>query len=412
VLAGLSFVTVQTVEKRGIASSASLDKIAKALDASPDRLLDRGWDLASVVERDYSESAKRRGEGEGRAQPFRDRSNRTSLVRSDAYTRLPGKGESIMGSHPCKPGCTCDRHKNPGPFALMTPEQAAAARAAMSERKRQAWASGAYANRLNGSLQPAVQKQISESVKRAWAEGDYANRIDGIKGRFGAKHHNWTGGVNLYREIYEQHWPLECLHCGNAADRTNVHHVDENKANYLLSNLACLCVPCHLWRYHYVPPALQLADRAVGRQPVVAITKTFPFEYSHILPWHPGKCGQLHGHSGHLIVELSARLDPNGVVEDYYDVGRITKMTLIDRLDHRFLNDWIPNPTSEEFLVFAWIELELAGLKGLSALSFSETESTTARLTKESMLEAFWWDIDETGKASFVQRPRESEETP
>jgi len=63
-LSSLSFVTVQNAERQGIASGRSLEKLAKALGASPDRLLDRGWDLASAVERDYSESAKRRGEGE------------------------------------------------------------------------------------------------------------------------------------------------------------------------------------------------------------------------------------------------------------------------------------------------------------------------------------------------------------
>lgn len=80
-------------------------------------------------------------------------------------------------------------------------------------------------------------------------------------------------------------------------------------------------------------------------------------------------------------------------------------MVLIDELDHKFLNDYIPNPTSEEFLVFAWQELEWAGMKGLSEIQFSETESTIATLTKADMVEAFGWDKSADGLWVLVQKP-------
>jgi 6-pyruvoyltetrahydropterin/6-carboxytetrahydropterin synthase len=166
----------------------------------------------------------------------------------------------------------------------------------------------------------------------------------------------------------------------------------------LLSNLMWLCVPCHAWRFHYKTGNL--------KKPFMTISKKFPFEYSHILPWHHGKCGQLHGHSGVITVKVRARLDPNGVVEDYYDIGAISKMAIVDRMDHRFLNDFLTNPTSEEFLVFAWHELEKAGLKGLSELEFCETVNTTATLTKADMLESFGWDKNEDGW-KFVPKPTE-----
>lgn len=283
------------------------------------------------------------------------------------------------------------------PLSSYSPEVAAKMRAEISARMLLRWKerlTNGYGTRSNGALQVDVQKQIAASVKARWADGTYANRVNGMAGKTGAAGPRWTWGKRQYDRIHQQHWPdVECERCGENKQPTNVHHVDEDHGNYLLSNLIRLCVPCHAW--HHYPER---------RQPFIVITKRFPFEYAHVLPWHPGKCGQLHGHSGQLTVELRARLDPNGVVMDYYDVGQVVKLAIIDRLDHRLLNDFIPNPTSEEFVVFAWIELELAGLKALSSLRFSETASTEAVLTKADMIEAFGWTRDRKGKFSFVQK--------
>jgi len=74
-LAGLSYPTVQNVEKRGVGSGASLAKIAKALGASPDTLLDRGWDLAGAVQREYeqaSQASPEHGANETRKRVARD----------------------------------------------------------------------------------------------------------------------------------------------------------------------------------------------------------------------------------------------------------------------------------------------------------------------------------------------------
>lgn len=277
------------------------------------------------------------------------------------------------------------------------PEQAAAIRAKMAESKRKAWAnreSNGFATRANGALQPEVQEKIRQSVKEKWAQGAYQNRVNGMLGVVGSQHPNWTWGKEHYNSIYSQFQDQECLHCGET-ENLNVHHVDEDHGNYLLSNLMCLCVSCHAWRYHYKQ----------YRAPFVTVTKTFPFEYAHILPWHPGKCGQLHGHSGHLTVELQARLDPNGVVEDFYDVSRTTKLAVVDRFDHTFLNDVLENPTSEEAILLFWRCLEEAGLKGLSKVTFSETESTTCSVNKAQILEAFGWDKDSEDKWVWARKP-------
>jgi 6-pyruvoyltetrahydropterin/6-carboxytetrahydropterin synthase len=281
-----------------------------------------------------------------------------------------------------------------------SPEVAAAMRAALSEKKRQAWANreaNGYETRVNGNQQAEVQEILRQRSREAWKRGDFQNRVNGMLGTVGSGTPNWTWGRPHYKEIYFQFNNAECQHC-EAEENLNVHHVDEDHGNYLLSNLMCLCVPCHAWRYHY--------DKGF-KAPFVTLTKTFPFEYAHVLPWHPGKCAQLHGHSGLLTVELKARLDPNGVVEDFYDVSRTTKLAVVDRFDHTFLNDVLENPTSEEAIIFFWRCLEDAGLKGLSKVTFSETSSTSCSIDKYQMIEAYGWDKNQKELWVLSRKPRE-----
>lgn len=66
------------------------------------------------------------------------------------------------------------------------------------------------------------------------------------------------------------------------------------------------------------------------------IAKEFRWEMGHRLPYHNGKCRNLHGHSYKLLVEFEGKVDPNGMVMDYYDVKEIIA-PLVDELDHSFL---------------------------------------------------------------------------
>src|SRR6185295_12048202 len=198
------------------------------------------------------------------------------------------------------------------------------------------------------------------------------------------RHPGWTWGKTEYRDILLDHEPMACRLCGDTDVEIDAHHVDEDHGNYLLSNLLWACVPCHMWKLHY----------RRRRMPVIEISRRLAFEYSHILPWHPGKCAQMHGHSGHLEVFVRGRLDPNGVVMDFKDLGDAAKLAVFDRLDHRFLNEYIANPTSEKLLIWVWRALEEIGVKGLSRVTFSETDSSTCSLDKAAMIEAFVWDLD------------------
>ena len=72
------------------------------------------------------------------------------------------------------------------------------------------------------------------------------------------------------------------------------------------------------------------------------------FEAAHQLPWHQGKCHNLHGHSYKLEVTLgSENLDTNGVVLDFDILSQIVDEVTVKRYDHKYLNDFFDNPTAE-----------------------------------------------------------------
>lgn len=66
------------------------------------------------------------------------------------------------------------------------------------------------------------------------------------------------------------------------------------------------------------------------------IAKEFKWEMGHRLPFHNGKCKNLHGHTYKLMVEFSGRKDENGMVIDFYDVKEIVG-PIVEELDHSFL---------------------------------------------------------------------------
>lgn len=91
----------------------------------------------------------------------------------------------------------------------------------------------------------------------------------------------------------------------------------------------------------------------------ISICKSFTFEASHQLPWHPGKCKKLHGHSYKLDIEVSNRnfLDSNGIVLDFDDLTRWVQTHVIDLFDHTHLNDIIENPTAENIALTVYNKL-------------------------------------------------------
>ncbi len=97
----------------------------------------------------------------------------------------------------------------------------------------------------------------------------------------------------------------------------------------------------------------------------ITVVKEFTFDAAHKLPSHPGKCKNLHGHTYRLQVGVKGPIDPEtGMVVDFATVKEIVESTIVNALDHGYLNEmdrdedyfndfqkW--NPTAE--LMVAWM---------------------------------------------------------
>jgi len=89
------------------------------------------------------------------------------------------------------------------------------------------------------------------------------------------------------------------------------------------------------------------------------ITKKFTFDSAHKLINYEGKCKNLHGHTYTLFVTIKGEInDTTGMVIDFGEVKKIVKESVIDVLDHAYVNDFIDQPTAENMIVWIWKKLE------------------------------------------------------
>jgi 6-pyruvoyltetrahydropterin/6-carboxytetrahydropterin synthase len=89
------------------------------------------------------------------------------------------------------------------------------------------------------------------------------------------------------------------------------------------------------------------------------ISKRFRFEAAHRLPRYQGPCFHLHGHSYELHVTLELPVDPEtGMTLDFFVLEAEVKRRVLDRLDHRNINDTLENPTAENIAVWIWDQLQ------------------------------------------------------
>jgi len=69
----------------------------------------------------------------------------------------------------------------------------------------------------------------------------------------GVKHKNWKDGLYSYRSVLVRHKvPKICNLCKTKDSRVlAVHHIDKNRKNNKVNNLAWLCHNCHFLVHHY-----------------------------------------------------------------------------------------------------------------------------------------------------------------
>ncbi len=109
------------------------------------------------------------------------------------------------------------------------------------------------------------------------------------------------------------------------------------------------------------------------------LERDYRFEAAHSLPNVPEghKCARLHGHSYRVIVGVEGEVDPAlGWLIDFAAVDTIAA-PIIDRLDHRTLNELmgLENPTSENLALWLWREIA-PRLPQLADVTVSETPTS------------------------------------
>ncbi len=70
------------------------------------------------------------------------------------------------------------------------------------------------------------------------------------------------------------------------------------------------------------------------------------FDAAHHLPGYQGKCARVHGHTYKVEIMVEGPVGDDGFVMDFYQVKKYLNSAL-EEMDHRDLNDIIPNPTAE-----------------------------------------------------------------
>jgi len=88
------------------------------------------------------------------------------------------------------------------------------------------------------------------------------------------------------------------------------------------------------------------------------ISKEFNFDAAHQLTEYHGKCENLHGHTYKLRVTLKGHIDSKGMIIDFTILKNIVKEKVIEKLDHRFLNEIVPKSTAENIALWIWSELK------------------------------------------------------
>jgi len=88
------------------------------------------------------------------------------------------------------------------------------------------------------------------------------------------------------------------------------------------------------------------------------LTEKFTFEAAHRIRNKRKEYGELHGHSHTVFVTISGDLDPDvGWVMDQQDFRGIIER-IIQRLDHRYLNEILEQTTAESIALYLFKEIE------------------------------------------------------
>ena len=108
------------------------------------------------------------------------------------------------------------------------------------------------------------------------------------------------------------------------------------------------------------PQALKglMCNLVFGYERKMKLGVSTDFSAAHSLPRHPGKCKNLHGHTYRLDVVVEGdKKEDTECVADFSEVKAVVE-EVIELVDHKFLNEIISYPTSENIALFLKEQLE------------------------------------------------------
>lgn len=122
------------------------------------------------------------------------------------------------------------------------------------------------------------------------------------------------------------------------------------------------------------------------------VTVEDSFAAGHYLRNYRGKCENPHGHNYKVRITLQGpELDHAGLLLDFKELKLVMK-PVIDRLDHRMINDVAPfttlNPSAENLAKFFFDETNItlksatSGRVSVKEVTIWETDTTTARYSE------------------------------
>jgi len=90
---------------------------------------------------------------------------------------------------------------------------------------------------------------------------------------------------------------------------------------------------------------------------MMQVAKEFSFDSAHFLPNYYGKCEGMHGHTYRLQVVVEGEVGENGLVMDFVILKRIVKKKVLDKIDHKVINDVIEIASAENTAIWIWDQL-------------------------------------------------------
>ena len=110
------------------------------------------------------------------------------------------------------------------------------------------------------------------------------------------------------------------------------------------------------------------------------VYRTFRFHAARHLPKLSDDhiCKQTHGHTFNLTIYVEEKINNStGFVIDFFDIDKIVKKSVLNKIDHKLLNDidGLNNPTSEYLCKWIWKKLENK-FTGLIKVKLSEDHGT------------------------------------